>query len=80
MEPTCGAAGSETVTCTACGAVTGVTELRATGAHTYVNGVCTVCGAADPNFVTPPPTNSVSSNTTTTEPPTTEPAGSVPAA
>ena len=53
VEPTCGAAGSETVTCTACGTVISTTTLPATGAHSFSNGVCTVCGATDPNYVAP---------------------------
>ena len=49
MEPTCGAEGSETVTCTLCGNT--YTETLPALGHTYVNGVCTVCGATDPNYV-----------------------------
>ena len=47
---TCTAAGVKTYTCVKCG--TKYTEsIPATG-HTYVNGKCSSCGAADPNAAT----------------------------
>ena len=48
---TCTAAGEETRTCAKCGAK----ETRAIDAlgHDYVNGVCSRCGEADPNYVPP---------------------------
>ena len=48
---TCGKAGVMTYTCS-CG--DSYTEaIPATGNHSYSNGSCTVCGAADPNYVAP---------------------------
>ena len=40
---TCSTAGSQTRSCSRCGA-TDTEAIPATGVHTYVNGVCTVCG------------------------------------
>ena len=41
--------------CTVCGeTVKKGTEIPALG-HKFENGVCTVCGAADPNYVVPNP-------------------------
>ena len=51
---TCGAAGKETVTCKNCGKVISETDKEATGAHSYVEGTCGVCGGADPDY-TPAP-------------------------
>lgn len=48
---TCTAAGIETAKCDVC-EKTDTRELAATG-HSYADGVCTVCGAADPNYVPP---------------------------
>jgi hypothetical protein len=50
---TCTDAGTETAKCDACDK-TDVRELAATG-HSFTDGVCTVCGAADPNYVPPAP-------------------------
>lgn len=48
---TCTKEGVMTYTCTVCGKTK--TETIQTTAHSYADGVCTVCGAADPNY-TPP--------------------------
>ncbi len=50
--PTCGEAGySGDTVCTICGALMTPGEiLEATGEHTYVEGSCSVCGEADPDF------------------------------
>ena len=50
VDPTCEAAGSKTYTCS-CGA-SYPEEIAALG-HSYTEGVCSVCGAADPNYVPP---------------------------
>ena len=50
VDPTCEAAGSKTYTCS-CGA-SYQEEIAALG-HSYTEGVCSVCGAADPNYVPP---------------------------
>lgn len=76
VEPTCGAEGSETVTCTACGTVISTTTLPATGAHSYSGGVCTVCGASDPNYVAP---SSSQANVAPPDGGTTTPEGTDPA-
>ena len=47
--PTCVDTGVETFLCTVCGGVAS-TEVLPTVAHTYVNGVCTVCGALEPQL------------------------------
>lgn len=47
VEPTCVAAGSTTVTCDDCGETVSTTAIDATGVHTYVDGVCSVCGLAE---------------------------------
>ena len=47
--PTCEDAGYTTYTC-ACGDSYTADEVAATG-HSYVNGTCTACGAADPDYV-----------------------------
>ena len=39
--------------------------------HTYENGICTLCGAADPNYI--PPTEPPETQPPITEPPETEP-------
>ncbi|MBQ6890618.1 MAG: hypothetical protein IJN53_06370, partial [Oscillospiraceae bacterium] len=49
--PTCTASGTRTYTCSTCGYSYSET-IAATG-HSYSNGTCTVCGAADPNAETP---------------------------
>jgi len=46
--PTCTEKGYTTYTCLNCGQVRTWNETAATG-HSFVNGSCTVCGAADPN-------------------------------
>ena len=47
-NPTCTNAGLKTVSCTQC--TYSITEpISATG-HSYANGSCTACGAADPNY------------------------------
>lgn len=47
-EPTCGQDGSVIYTCSRCQASYSET-LPATGEHTYVDGVCSVCGELDPD-------------------------------
>lgn len=44
--PTCGKAGEGTQTCSICGEEKKV-SVPATGKHTYVDGVCSVCGAKE---------------------------------
>ena len=48
---TCGASGEMLYTCTVegCGA-TRTEKIEATGAHTFSNGVCSVCGASELNY------------------------------
>ena len=48
VEATCTTAGSTTLTCGDCGHVE-VTEIPALG-HNYVDGVCSVCGTAQPEL------------------------------
>ena len=48
VNATCTTAGSVTKTCSGCGDRQ-VTTVPATG-HSYANGSCTACGAADPNY------------------------------
>ena len=43
VAPTCGEKGKKTVSCTVCGYEKEM-SVPATGAHNYVNGVCSVCG------------------------------------
>ena len=51
---TCGAGGTATFKCSGCGETK--TEAEGpTGAHTFKDGKCTVCGAADPNYKPPEP-------------------------
>ena len=53
QAPTCTEAGWEAYDeCATCGYATAHQELPATG-HTYKDGVCTVCGAEDPDYVAP---------------------------
>ena len=47
VDATCETDGATTVTCNDCGAVLETTVIPATG-HNYVDGVCSVCGAAEP--------------------------------
>ncbi|MBQ6890581.1 MAG: hypothetical protein IJN53_06175, partial [Oscillospiraceae bacterium] len=49
--PTCTESGLRTNTCNNCGDVT--TEVIPASGHSYSNGSCTVCGAADPNYQAP---------------------------
>ena len=50
--PVCGKPYSTTYTCTVCGH--SYTEQSSSiWSHNYVNGICTVCGGADPNYVVP---------------------------
>ena len=50
--PTCTEAGYTTYTCSRCGESYRAREKEALG-HDFVAGVCTRCGAADPNYVPP---------------------------
>ncbi|HJA25012.1 MAG TPA: hypothetical protein H9795_03020 [Candidatus Fournierella merdigallinarum] len=50
---TCEAAGSRTFTCSLCG--NSYTEPIQAPGHNYVDGVCAVCGAKDPNYTEPAP-------------------------
>ena len=49
---TCGAAGTEGRVCSRCSA-SETRAIPATGNHTFVNGSCSVCGVADPDYVAP---------------------------
>jgi hypothetical protein len=49
VEATCTTTGKTTRTCNICGYAYSTT-VAATG-HSYVDGTCTACGAADPNYV-----------------------------
>lgn len=54
QEATCGQPGKEAGwSCSACEQSDGGAVIPATGAHNYVDGVCTVCKQDDPNY-TPP--------------------------
>lgn len=69
-EATCGATGLYNLvkTCKVCGDQVVVTKdlvLPATGKHTYVDGKCTVCGAADPDAVPSVDPTSITSITKT---------------
>ncbi|MBE6958384.1 MAG: hypothetical protein E7447_04450 [Ruminococcaceae bacterium] len=46
--PTCVDGGYTTYTCTACGDKYVADQTEPTGEHTYVDGVCSVCGAEEP--------------------------------
>jgi hypothetical protein len=48
-EATCGEDGEKTYTCTVCEQVIKTEKIAATGAHTYKNGKCTVCGSEKEN-------------------------------
>ena len=52
VDPTCAAEGKSLgLWCTACGEVFAEIEtVPATGTHTYVEGLCSVCGGKDPNY------------------------------
>lgn len=47
VPATCGAGGYDSYICSLCGAEDRRNEVLATGQHTFQNGKCTVCGAAD---------------------------------
>ena len=51
LEVTCTTDGSITDTCTVCGDIQ-VQSFPATG-HSFTDGICTVCGEADPDYVKP---------------------------
>ena len=61
VEPTCGKAGYSVYKCSGCDKTTQKDQVPATGAHTYPNGTssatCSVCGAANPDYVAPEPQN-----------------------
>lgn len=52
VAPTCVAEGYEMQTCSICEATRKVNLVPATGAHTYVDGICTVCGQINPSSMT----------------------------
>ena len=52
VAATCGAEGYEMQTCSICEATRKANLVPATGAHTYVDGICTVCGQIDPSCMT----------------------------
>lgn len=54
VDATCIAEGSKSHHCERCNAKTDITPIEKQ-AHNYQNGVCTVCGAADPDYVPPAP-------------------------
>lgn len=57
-EATCVKNGMKQEICQICGKEKEATIIKATGKHNYENGVCTMCGAADPDYVEPSkPTN-----------------------
>ena len=49
-DPTCVDNGYTTHTCANCGDTYTDNELPATGEHDYVEGICSTCGASDPNY------------------------------
>ena len=51
-EPSCTEAGYTTYTCVDCGVSYVSDEVAALG-HSFVNGACTLCGEADPDYVKP---------------------------
>ena len=51
--PTCTKSGMKQNVCKFCGATNGQAIIPATGEHTYKNGVCTECGAKDPDYGKP---------------------------
>ena len=54
VEPTCTEPGkTEGKHCSVCNEVLVKQEVVAAKGHTYENGVCTVCGAKDPDYVAP---------------------------
>lgn len=52
VAPTCGAEGYDLQTCSICEATRKTNVVPATGAHNYVDGICTVCGQVDPAAMT----------------------------
>ena len=52
VAPTCAAEGYDLQTCSICEATRRTNVVPATGAHTYVDGICTVCGQFDPSCMT----------------------------
>ena len=52
VAATCGSEGYEMQTCSVCEATRKANVVPATGAHTYVDGICTVCGQIDPSSMT----------------------------
>ena len=51
-DPTCDENGYERVCCSTCGEIISEAVIDAKG-HKYVEGSCTVCGEADPDYVAP---------------------------
>ena len=49
VDATCTEAGSTTVTCDDCDETISTEVIPATGEHTYVDGICSVCGAEEPS-------------------------------
>ena len=52
--PTCTENGKTAYTCNRCGHSYGDSEISAPG-HSFLRGLCTVCGAVDPDYVVPNP-------------------------
>lgn len=52
VAATCVAEGYEMQTCSICEATRKTNVVPATGAHDYVDGICTVCGQIDPSCMT----------------------------
>jgi len=50
--PTCKEAGVKTFTCTVCGD-SYTEEIAKSTQHTFADGICTVCGESDPDYVAP---------------------------
>ena len=50
---TCAEAGSKNIICETCGETISTETIPATGAHTYVDGKCSVCEAVDPDYTAP---------------------------
>ncbi len=61
VDATCTEAGSTTVTCDDCGTTVSTEEIAALG-HSYVDGVCTGCGAVESTGEIPDPTTYTFSN------------------
>ena len=74
--PTCTEDGYTTYTCSCGDSYTG-NPVTATG-HNFVDGICSTCGAADPNYV--PPTEPEVTEPEATEPEATEPEATEPEA